>query len=333
MSASSQTRSGRKFWLLGGGIVLVIAIYAGGWFYAASELKNTVLKAIAPRDAAGVTGECADIDFRGFPFRIGMFCSKVDVDDNVNGVSASFGALRSAAQVYAPGHIVWELDSPAEIRNTHGLSVNAQWESLQSSLVTKFKGIDRSSTIIEGLKATAVSSETGQTINFNAAHTEIHLRQNGADLDAAISITDSKTDIKDWPQVFPQLSASADVTLVDKAGMIDGSDRQGLRGASGELRKAVADIGDGKVMTLSGPFSFDENGYLSGKFKLEIERLGPWRDSVKKTFPDIAKTVDTAAKLLKALAGGGDKVSVDLVVARGNATVSGFIPLGAIPPI
>jgi hypothetical protein len=36
---------------------------------------------------------------------------------------------------------------------------------------------------------------------------------------------------------------------------------------------------------------------------------------------------------MKALAGGGDKVSVDLVVNHGNATVSGFIPLGSIPPI
>jgi hypothetical protein len=168
MAASSQSRSGRRFWLLGGGIVLAIALYTGGWFYAASELKNTVLKAIAPGNAAGVTGECSNIDFRGYPFRIGLFCSKVDVDDNVNGVSATFGELRSAAQVYAPGHIVWELDSPAEIRTAHGLSINAEWTNLQSSLVTKFKGVDRTSTVIDGLKATAISSVTGQTINVDA---------------------------------------------------------------------------------------------------------------------------------------------------------------------
>ena len=332
MAASSQSRGGRKFWLLGSAIVLLIALYTGAWFYAASTLKTSVLKAIAPGNTAGVSGECTDIDFRGYPFRIGLFCAKVDVDDNVNGVSATFGQLRSAAQVYAPGHIVWELDSPAEIRSANGLSLNAEWASLQSSLITKLKGVDRSSTIIEGLKGTAVSSQTGQTINFDAAHTEIHLRQNGGDLDGAISVTDSNTAIKDWP-AFPKLSASADVTLAGKAGMIDGSDQKGLYGASGELRKVVTDIGDGRVMTLSGPFSFDEEGYLSGKFKLEIEQLGPWRDSIKQTFPEIAKTVDTAAKLLKAIAGGGDKVSVDLVVARGNATVGGFIPLGSIPPI
>ena len=115
--------------------------------------------------------------------------------------------------------------------------------------------------------------------------------------------------------------------------LIDGSDRNGLNGAAGELRRVVADIGDGKVMTLTGPFSFDEQGFLSGKFKLEIEQLGPWGDSLKQAFPDIASTVNTATKLLKSLAGGSNKVSVDLVVDRGHATVSGFIPLGRIPPI
>lgn len=333
MAASSQSGSSRKFWWLGLSIVLVIAVYTGGWFYAASQLKETVLRAIAPRNTAGVSGECTDIDFRGYPFRIGLFCSKVDVDDNKNGVSASFGQLRSAAQVYAPGHIVWEMDSPAEIRTANGLTINAQWANLQSSLITKLRGIDRTSTVIEGLKATAVSSYDGQTINVDAGRTEIHLRQNEGDLDGAISLQDANTVIKDWPQVFPKFSASADVTLAGKAGMIDGSDRQGLYGASGELRKVVIDIGDGKVMTLTGPFSFDEQGFLSGKFKLEIEQLGPWRDSIKQAFPQVAKTVDTAAKLLKALAGGGDRASVDLVVNRGEATVSGFIPLGSIPPI
>ena len=97
MAASSRSGSSRKFWLLGGGVVLVIALYTGGWFYAASVLKTNVLRAIAPRDTAELSGECADMDFRGYPFRIGLFCSKVDVDDNANGVSASFGALRSAA--------------------------------------------------------------------------------------------------------------------------------------------------------------------------------------------------------------------------------------------
>jgi len=40
-SGSGQYNSGKKFWLLGGAILLVIALYTGGWFYAASALKQT----------------------------------------------------------------------------------------------------------------------------------------------------------------------------------------------------------------------------------------------------------------------------------------------------
>jgi hypothetical protein len=333
MAASSQSRTSRKFLFLGIGIIVFVAIYSAGWFYAAQRLQDTVIRALAPGGKASVSGECSDIAFKGYPFRIGLFCSKVDVKDAQNNVSASFGALRSAAQIYAPGHIVWELDSPAQIQTAHGLNVSAQWDNLQSSLVTKLRGIDRTALVIEGLKATAVSSVTAQTINFDAATTEVHLRQNGADLDGAITLTDASTVIKDWPQLLPRLNAIADITLAGKAGMIDGSDRSGLYGTSGELRRVMLDIGEGRTMRVSGPFSFDDQGYLSGQFKLEIEKLGDWADNAKQTFPQLQSTIDTARKLLGALAGGRDRASVDLVVERGRATVSGFIPLGKIPPI
>ncbi len=333
MAASSQSRTGRKILFLGVGIVLVIAIYTAGWFYAAQRLQETVIKAIAPGGTASVNGECTDMAFRGYPFRIGLFCSKVNVEDAKNGMTASFGALRSAAQVYTPGHIVWELDSPAQIQTSHGLTVSAEWADMQSSLVTKLKGIDRTSLVIEGLKANAVSSVTSQTIDFDAAKTEIHLRQNGADLDGAITLEDASTVIQGWPQLLPRLNAIADVTLAGKAGMIDGSDRTGLYGASGELRRVMLDIGDGRTMRISGPFAFDDQGLLSGQFKLEIEKLGDWANNAKQAFPQLQSTIDTARKLLGALAGGGDRASVDLVVDRGRATVSGFIPLGKIPPI
>lgn len=333
MAASSQSRSGRKFLFLGLGIIVFVALYTAGWFYAAQRLEETVIRTLAPGGAASVSGKCDDIALRGYPFRIGLFCSKVEVKDTRNDVTASFGALRSAAQIYAPGHIVWELDAPASIQTGHGLAVNAQWANLQSSLTTKLKGIDRTSLVIDGLKAQAVSSVTSQTIDFDAAKTEVYLRQNGPDLDGAVTLTDAATVIKDWPQLLPRLNAIADVTLSGKAGMIDGSDATGLYGASGELRRVMLDIGDGRTMRISGPFAFDEQGYLSGQFKLEIEKLGDWANNAKQAFPQLQSTIDTARKLLGALAGGGDKASVDLVVDRGRATVSGFIPLGKIPPI
>jgi hypothetical protein len=340
MAASSQSVAsgrGKGKWLVGllGLLVVLAALYTGGWYYATSMVKANVMKALGQHSAAGITGECAGMDFNGFPFAIGLSCAKVTIDDHVKGVSASFDNLNASAKVYEPNLIGWTLKSPAEFRSAQGLTVSAEWKDLQSSLVAKGRGISQAETVIDGLKAGIVSTFTGQTVDLTAGRTEIHTRQNGNDLQAQIGIENSQATIKDFPQQLPAVSASADVTLTDKAGLLDGSDSSahGLYGTAGVLSQAVIDIGDGRVMTLSGPFNFDDQGFLSGQFKLEINQIGPWGDSLKTTLPAAKGMIETATKLLKSLAAGQDKVSVDLVADRGRLTISGFIPLGKIPPI
>ncbi len=321
-------------WLVGLGLIVILAgLYTGGWFYATTIVKTTVLKALGEQNAAGISGECSDMAFSGFPFSIGLSCAKVTVDDHVKGVSASFDNLNASAPVYQPNHVGWRLKSPAEIRTAQGLTVSAEWTDLQSNLVAKGRGVAQSQTVIDGLKAGIVSSFTGQSADVTAARTEMHARQNGDDLELAIGVENATAVIKDFPQTLPTASTSADITLTGKAGLLDGSDGHGLYGAAGVLRQVVIDIGDGRVMTLTGPFNFDDRGFLSGQFKLQINQIGPWGDSLKATIPAAKNMIDTATKLLKSLAAGSDKVSVDLTADHGRLSLSGFIPLGKIPPI
>lgn len=334
MAASSRTGVSGKLWLLACGVVLVIALYTAGWFYAASALRERTLTLLGSQERNGVSAECSDAEYRGYPFRIGLFCSKVAIDDRVNGISATFGALRSAAQVYNPGHIVWELDSPVEARTGHGLTVSTTWENFQSSLITRLRGVERTSTVIENAKTSVVSSSTGQAFDISASHTEIHLRQNGSDLDAAMTLEGTDLMMKDMPQLLPRLTANVDVTLNGRAGMIDGSDPNGLvlYGTQGEMRSLSADLGQGRLITVSGPFSFDEQGYLSGKLRLRIEQIDAWRNSLGEAFPEIASTLETVSRMLSAL-GGGRNASLDLTITRGKVFAGGFIPIGEIPPI
>jgi len=334
MAASSRSGVSRKLWLLASGVVIVIALYTAGWFYAASALRENTLSLLGSPERNGISTECDDAEYRGFPFRIGLFCSKVAVDDRVNGISATFGALRSAAQVYNPGHIVWELDSPVEIRTGHGLTVSTAWENFQSSLITRLRGVERMAVVIDNSRTSITSSTTDQTFDISAGHTEIHLRQNGSDLDAAMTLEDTDMMIKDMPQLLPRLTANLDLTLVGRAGMIDGSDPKGLvlYGTEGEMRSLSADLGQGRLITVSGPFSFDEEGYLSGKLRLKIEQMDAWRNSLGEAFPDIAPTLETVARMLSAL-GGGKNATIDLTVDRGKVLAGGFIPIGKIPPI
>lgn len=334
MAASSRSGVSGKLWLLASGVVVVIALYTAGWFYAASFLKEQTLAILGSQKQNGISAECTDTDFRGYPFRIGLFCSRVAVDDQRNGISATFGALRSAAQIYAPGHIVWELDSPVEVRTSHGLSLSSTWDNFQSSLITRLRGVERAAFVIKNSKTNIASAATGQAFDISTGHTEIHARQNGKDLDVAISLQDTETIMKGMPKVFPRMTTNLDLTLVGRAGMIDGSDPNGtaLYGTQGELRSLGADMGEGRLVIVSGPFSFDQDGYLSGKLKVRIEQIDAWRNSLAESFPQIAPTLDTAAKMLTAL-GKGKNVSVDLTINRGKVLAGGFIPIGEIPPI
>ncbi|MGN7294839.1 DUF2125 domain-containing protein [Rhizobium sp. SAFR-030] len=334
MAASSRSGVSRKIWALAAAIILAIAVYTAGWFYAASMLKEKTLALLGQQQRSGVTAECSDADYRGYPFRIGLFCSRVAIDDRDNGLAVTLGALRSAAQVYDPNHIVWELDGPAEVRTGQGLATSSQWQALQSSLQTTGRGVERSSTTIDGLKTTIVSTQTQQNFDVSVGRTEAHMRQNGADLDAAVTLENMDILTHGMPQVLPRFTATADVTLAGKAAMLEGRDiGTGLRNAQGEMRRLAVDLGNGQVLSLAGPFSVDDQGRISGKLKLQVEKIGAWREQLKAAMPQAASTIDTASKMLSALTGGGDSASLDLTLNRGRVLVGGFIAIGEIPPL
>lgn len=329
MPASSPSKSNRKFLWLAGGIVAVIGIYTAGWYYAANKLEQTVMRVLTPNDARSVEGKCENIDFRGYPFRLGMFCSKVSIADNARGIRAEFGALRSTAAIHSPTHIIWELDSPAQIDNPAGLSVSADWSDLRASLAIKGRGVERSSTVISDLKA---NLNNGQ-IALAADRTEIHLRQNGPDLDAAITLRDTTISSPAIPVSLPKFTGVADVTLVGKAGLVDGSEQAGLKNSQGELRRLAADIGNGSTIIISGPFSIDEAGLLSGKLKIEVENLDAWAENARHVAPELGSTIETGRNMLKALSGGGNRASVDLTIRNGTVMLGGLIKVGEIPAL
>jgi len=335
MAASSRSGTAKKVWFLAIAIVLVIAIYTGGWFYAAHALRERTLALLGSKEAEGVTAECLDAEYRGYPFRIGLFCSRVNIDDRNHGVSASLGALRSAAQVYDPGHIIWEIDAPAEVRTSHGLSASSVWESLQSSLVTSSGRIERSSTVIQHPSTSLVSTTAGQSLSLAADRAEIHLRQNGDDLDAALSLDNTRARDEGLADLLPAASAVVDMTLVGRAGMADGTDPNGLAlyGTQGEMRRLAIDLGEGRLITVTGPFSIDDEGYLSGRLKLQVEQIEAWRNSLAQAFPDVEPVIRTVSGMLSALTGGGQSASIDLTIDRGKVLAGGFIPVAEIPPI
>ncbi|WEX76818.1 DUF2125 domain-containing protein [Sinorhizobium numidicum] len=326
--------TGRKFRWLAIGIVLAIGLYSGGWYLAADQLEKRVTSYLTEKQTAGFGGECTDLEVRGFPFRIGLFCDKIRLDDTRLGASASFGALRTAAQVYQPGRAVIELDGPAEVRVSPDVSISADWTLLHASLAATMSGIDRTSLAYDNLTGTVRAPLIGDSLGFGAAHGEVHLRKNGTDVDAALSV--DKLDLRphQGPSFAPPVDIAADLTVVDQAEWLQASgfSPQMLRGTKGELRQLSLDAGAGMSLKLKGPFSVDDQGLISGEFSLTMTDIVAWRENLVKAVPEETDLINDIANMLTALAGGKNEATVKLNVRDGTAFLA-FIPIGVLPAL
>lgn len=330
---STPSPARRKILLLGLATAAAILVYSGAWHLAATTLDERLMQAMEVRNPSHASIACEDRDLRGYPFRIGVFCSRVSVDDHRNGISASFGAFRSAAQIYAPGHILWELDGPAEIRSANGLRASLQWEVLRSSVVTGASGVDRSSLEANNVRL-ALTSVLDAALEATASHLETHVRRNGGDLDYAALTRDLKVSSREGAFELPSVSTSLDLTLADQAAMLDFNGRTAgsLRGVAGELRHFTADLGDGTLVTLRGPLSVDDTGLLSGRLRVEVENLPGWSTELKALLPGASDIIDNGTRVLTLFFGGKKNGSADLVIDDGRVML-GIIPIGVIPPI
>ena len=55
MAASSRSGVSRKLWILASAVILAIALYTAGWFYAASVLKQNTLALLGSQQKRGIT--------------------------------------------------------------------------------------------------------------------------------------------------------------------------------------------------------------------------------------------------------------------------------------
>ncbi|MCF3641009.1 DUF2125 domain-containing protein [Rhizobium sp. TRM95111] len=322
---------GRRLKGLTIGVVAVAVLYTGAWFYGAGKVR-TLLEERFADESGPVVVACPNLDLRGFPFRIGVFCDSVRIDDSGSGTSLTLGALRSAAQVYRPGHAVVEVDGPAQLRVSPGLIVSADWDLMQASGVAGTDGLDRGSLAHDGLHGGIAGGLSGNRARFEARHGEAHLRRNAKALDAAVSFDDLLFRIGD--EALPTVDAEADLTVADAAGWLAGRMPRDIASAAlrGDLRRLSLDLGDGVAATLSGTFAFDANGLLSGSFELDMRDIAAWRSVAAKVFPQERDLVDNIADTVTALSGDGRNAGVNLTVTEGTIYM-GVIPLGVLPPL
>jgi hypothetical protein len=184
-SAPTNTKYSRRIKWLGISVVVVVAVYSGVWFAGAAYLEQQIARGFEQSKAQGNEAECANLDIRGFPFRAGLFCDKVMLVRPSENFAVSFGALRSATQVYDPARGIVELDGPLEMKLPDGESMKGNWSLLHASARYGSPLPKQADIEIRDLDLSLSALDSAPVVK--AGNTQVHFRTVEQDVDFASS--------------------------------------------------------------------------------------------------------------------------------------------------
>ncbi|HEY6632684.1 MAG TPA: DUF2125 domain-containing protein [Rhizobiaceae bacterium] len=321
----SAPNFGRRILWLGVFIVILFGGYSAGWFYLADRLVTRAKAEIAEANRGGTTLECANPVARGFPFRLGIYCDRIAYTNADEAIGLTAGNLRTAGQIYDPSHFIAELDGPATLATPANGSLTIDWDKLRASVRWARPLPERVSVEGGGVAATTATGTPLATIGAF----EAHMRPNGQDLDLASSFEGLALDpALIEGRTLPALSGQSDVTIdggVDLRGLGLGD----LRGRSGTIRNAELTIGGNSGVTVSGTFSFSQDGLLDADLKLTVRDPNGLSAVLAEAFPEKRRDIRNVSSALTFM---GNNPTLPLKIERGEARLA-FFKLGEIPPI
>lgn len=314
----------------------IAALWSGAWFWLANLGETKVDEALVQTSEQGRPVACDNRSIKGFPFRFGLFCDSVRFEDPAKGIRVSASALRTAAQVYNPWHLVAELDGPALLEAPKLQPLEINWSLLHASVRADQPLPDRVSVEAKGLDV-SLRGESGAVRRAIAAdYAAGHMRKEEANVAFAGEVGGLAIDPAITPgRSIPLLAASYDVLLKDGVRILGTKPkdlRVTLRGASGEIRSAVIIFADGGEARISGPVSAGADGLINGDIKVTFkdgEKLGA---ALAKALPEAANVIQPALSAAAKAAGKDKQASLTLTIRKGRVS-AGFFPIGQIPPI
>lgn len=319
---------GRRIIWLAVFAVLLFGGYSAGWFYLAGQAQQRAEATVRALNTDGRRASCENLEVRGFPFRIGVFCRSILYVDQREGVSVRGGALRTAAQIYAPRQIVAELDAPAFLELPGLLPLALSWESLRASTRIEGRTPERLSLEATNIAASHDGALNGAAALGTAESGEFHMRRREGDLDLAWRFAGARpaSGEGDATAALPPLDGFADIAVTQGA-VRDW--REGLRGASGEIRQLEFSTADGASLAISGPASVRPDGLLDAQLQLTLRGGAELGRVLAAIFPEAA---DEIAMGFSALASLGEATTLPLNISAGRMRL-GFFSIGDLPPL
>jgi len=318
--------AGRRIrWLMAVVIVIVVA-YTAAWYWVAGQVGAAVDAFEADRSDA-VEIACPGQDVRGFPFRIGVFCDRLELATADGQFDVAGGAVRSAAQVYDPREIVAEFEAPVTVRDAvAGTTYTLDWARATTTLVTAPTDAQRAGFRAEqatlsagGQGRLAAAREVSLFVRLQGAALDIAARPRGLRLDPALT----------GGRELPEVGLDIDVRLDDWQASWATPAPQG----SGTVNRLSVLLSDDRGIIVDGPFSLSADGRLSGEFTVRVVDVPGVLAAAGEAFPELAPQLRALAASTPQQEGRpDDELTVSLTVREGRV-FAGIIPLGRIPPL
>lgn len=331
MTSSDERQPGnrrRLFWLAAF-IVVLFAIYSGGWFYLADRVRSEADKAVATLNKSGVEAGCANLQVSGYPLSFAVSCDNLAYEDDAKNIAASAGSFNAVAQIIQPLSPVADLRGPLRTSVPGMVPLWIDWDNLQANVKLSWPLPRRISLQAEGLSGqTDPADDTDPVQLFSAGKAAGQLQPNGQDLDYLGSFGDLEIDPDAiGGRVLPALDASGDATLKNGVALI-GTQVKSLRGQTIEIRNLDLSSGTARI-TVSGPLSVDAEGLIDADLMIRLKDPKAVAAILGAAIPEQKSQIEQGFAALAML---GNEPSMPLKVVKGKASL-GFIPLGKIKPV
>lgn len=318
----------RRIQMLFGFVVLLIIGVTAGWFFVAGKIETATGNVIEQQAALGNNVHCDGRDVLGYPFRFGIFCDAVAFENAQQGFAFNAGAVRSAAQFYAPRDLIVELDGPANVERSGFKPVWIDWSQMRARILATEplpESISISSQdIIFG------PSEFEPAIK--AAALELFMRIAGSDVDIAGRTTEFEFENQlDQLNDLPPLGGDFDFRITDGARKLLTA-LGSVRGTDVMVKRMALLLNDDRGIIVSGPVSIADDGLLSGEMKVRVVDVDGVLAVLAKALPDAAPLMTAFANGQPRTGENSDEIELSISIDNGQARL-GLIPLGTIPPL
>jgi hypothetical protein len=266
--------------LVAAGIIVVIlaALWAGGWFWLARMVEANAEPALEEIAERGVSVECPERTVGGFPFALRVTCGETAVAERSTGTRADFAGATGGASVFRPLTAEIALRSPARVESPlfEG-PLEVRWNEAEVDVGLGFDG--PKTYAFEAAEILGVLTLPGlpeQTLAATAAEAHLAPSENGG---SAIALAFADLSFVDGDTRYPLLtgSAIAEVSVPPRA-LARGRDGIALPVEARGVR-IILESGGARFM-LEGDIAVSEEGTLDGTIILRIAGIDAFHDFI-----------------------------------------------------